>query len=40
MPLTARGEALAIAEAITGQLYLAVLLARLVAMEVTRRRAG
>ena len=40
VPLTARGEALAIAEAITGQLYLAVLLARLVAMEITRRRAG
>jgi len=38
VPLTPRGESLAIAEAITGQLYLAVLLARLVAMEIAVRR--
>ena len=38
VPLTLKAEALAIAEAITGQLYLAVLLARLVAMEISTRR--
>lgn len=38
VPLTARAEALAIAEAITGQLYVAVLLARLVAMQIADRR--
>jgi hypothetical protein len=38
VPLTPRGESLAIAEAITGQLYLAVLLARFVAMEIAVRR--
>ena len=40
IPLTARAEALAIAEAVTGQLYLAVLLARFVAMEIAGRRAS
>ena len=39
IPLTPKSEALAVAEAITGQLYLAVLLARLVAMEIVGRRA-
>ncbi len=39
VPLTPRADALAIAEAIAGQLYLAVLLARLVAMEISRHRA-
>ncbi|MCS5637506.1 MAG: ion channel [Myxococcota bacterium] len=38
IPLTARAEAVAVAEAISGQLYLAVLLARLVAMEIVSRR--
>lgn len=38
VPLTPRGESLAIAEAITGQLYVAVLLARFVAMEIATRR--
>jgi len=38
VPLTARAEALAIAEAITGQLYVAVLLARLVAMQIADRK--
>ena len=36
--MAARAEAVAIAEAISGQLYLAVLLARLVAMEIASRR--
>jgi len=40
IPLTPRAEALAVAEAVTGQLYLAVLLARLVAMEIAGRRAS
>ncbi|MCH2171977.1 potassium channel family protein [Myxococcota bacterium] len=40
VPLTLKAEALTIAEAITGQLYLAVLLARLVAMEISSRRDG
>ena len=40
IPLTPRAEALAIAEAVTGQLYLAVLLARFVAMEIAGRRAA
>ena len=40
VPLTPRADALAIAEAITGQLYLAVLLARLVALEIAGRRRG
>ena len=40
IPLTPRAEALAIAEAVTGQLFLAVLLARLVAMEIAGRRAS
>jgi len=38
VPLTPRAEAVAIAESISGQLYLAVLLARLVAMEIASRR--
>ena len=38
IPLTARAEAVAVAEAISGQLYLAVLLARLVGMEMASRR--
>ena len=38
VPLTARANALAIAEAIAGQLYLAVLVARLVALEIASRR--
>jgi hypothetical protein len=39
IPLTPQSEALAIAEAVTGQLYLAVLVARFVAMEIAGRRA-
>lgn len=38
IPLTPRANALVIAEAIAGQLYLAVLLARLVALEIASRR--
>ncbi len=38
VPLTPEGESLAIAEAIAGQLFLAVLLARFVAMEIAARR--
>ena len=38
IPLTPRAEALAISEAIAGQLFLAVLLARLVALEIASRR--
>ncbi len=38
VPLSPRADALAIAEAIAGQLYLAVLLARLVAMEIAHRQ--
>ena len=38
VPMTPRADALAIAEAIAGQLYLAVLLARLVALEIAGRR--
>ena len=37
VPLTPKAEALAIAEAVAGQLYLAVLLARLVATEIANR---
>ena len=39
VPLTPRGESLAIAEAIAGQLYITVLLARFVAMEIAGRRS-
>jgi hypothetical protein len=39
VPLTPRGESLAIAEAIAGQLYITVLLARFVAMEIAARRS-
>jgi len=37
LPMTPKADALAIAEAITGQLYVAVLLARLVALEIANR---
>ena len=36
LPMTAKAEALAVAEAIMGQLYVAVLLARLVALEIEK----
>jgi hypothetical protein len=40
VPTTPRATSLAVTEAIVGQLYVAVLLARLVAMELTTRRNG
>jgi voltage-gated potassium channel Kch len=37
VPLTPRGEAVATAEAVAGQLYIAVLLARFVAIDIAAR---